>query len=430
MSILFAILLFSILIFVHELGHFAAAKLSGVQVNEFSLFMGPAIWKKQVGETLYAIRTIPIGGYCAMEGEDGGSDNPRSFDKAAWWKRLIILVAGAAMNFITGVALMAVFYLPAQMVVAPVIDSFAEYCTINGENGLQPGDRIVELDGEKIYVQSDFSLILGLNPGDVHDLVVERNGKRVVLDDFYMEKHPVTDGTGTQRMMFGMNFTLEELSFGGKLRYAWYQSLDTVRMVRLSLQMLVTGQAGIADMSGPVGIVQMMSETAEASETSLDALLNLLYFGAFIAINLAVMNLLPIPALDGGRVVGLLITTAVEGITRKKIDPKYEGYLHGAGMVFLLGSWLLSCSKTLFSSSGGKKNDKANFSGGDSHWRWCPGGNSVHAQYTHHRCARLFKANSTAGSSRLSDCPSGGAQPGKRPYLWRNLPGKSIAPGG
>ena len=337
MSILFAILLFSILIFVHELGHFAAAKLSGVQVNEFSLFMGPAIWKKQVGETLYAIRTIPIGGYCAMEGEDGGSDNPRSFDKAAWWKRLIILVAGAAMNFITGVALMAVVYLPAQMVVVPVIDSFAEYSTIDGENGLQPGDRIVELDGERIYVQSDFSLILGLNPGDIHDLVVERNGEKVVLEDFFMEKHPVTDETGTERMMFGMNFTLEELTFGGKLRYAWAQSLDTVRMVRLSLQMLVTGQAGISDMSGPVGIVQMMSETAEASETSFDALLNLLYFGAFIAINLAVMNLLPIPALDGGRVVGLLITTAVEGITRKKIDPKYEGYLHGAGMIFLLG---------------------------------------------------------------------------------------------
>ena len=124
MSILFAILLFSILIFVHELGHFGAAKLSGVRVNEFSLFMGPAIWKKQAGETLYAIRTIPIGGYCAMEGEDGGSDDPRSFDRAAWWKRLIILVAGAAMNFITGVLLMVVVYLPAQAVVVPVIDSF------------------------------------------------------------------------------------------------------------------------------------------------------------------------------------------------------------------------------------------------------------------------------------------------------------------
>ena len=336
MSILFAIILFSILIFVHELGHFWAAKLSGVQVNEFSLFMGPAVWKKQIGETLYAIRTIPIGGYCAMEGEDGGSDNPRSFDKAAWWKRLIILVAGAAMNFITGVLLMIIVYMPAEAVVAPVIDSFESYCTISGENGLQPGDRILEVDGERIYIQSDISLILSMNPGDVHDLVVQRNGKRVVLNDFFMERHLVTDKAGNERMKFGMNFTLENLDFGGKLRYAWAQTLDTVRMVRLSLQMLITGQAGISDMSGPVGIVQMMSETAEASETKMDAALNLLYFGAFIAINLAVMNLLPVPALDGGRVVGLLITTGVEAITHKKIDPKYEGYLHGAGMILLL----------------------------------------------------------------------------------------------
>ena len=100
MTILFAILLFSFLIFVHELGHFVTAKLSKVQVNEFAMFMGPAVWKKQVGETLYTLRCIPIGGYCAMEGEDGGSENPRSFHKAAWWKRLIILVAGAAMNFV------------------------------------------------------------------------------------------------------------------------------------------------------------------------------------------------------------------------------------------------------------------------------------------------------------------------------------------
>ena len=336
MSILFAILLFSILIFVHELGHFVAAKLSGVQVNEFSMFMGPAIWKKQVGETLYAIRTIPIGGYCAMEGEDGDSDSPRSFDRAAWWKRFLILVAGAAMNFIIGVMLMVIVYLPAQYVAAPVIESFTDFATINGENGLLVGDRILKVDGEPIYVQSDFSLILSLNPGEVHDLVVERNGKKVFLDDFRMEKHLITEDDGSQRMMFGMNFSLEELDLGGKLRYAWAQCLDTVRMVKLSLQMLVSGQAGLADMSGPVGIVQMMSETAAASETSFDAMLNLLYFGAFIAINLAVMNLLPIPALDGGRVVGLLITTAVEAVTRKKIDPKYEGYLHGIGMVLLL----------------------------------------------------------------------------------------------
>jgi regulator of sigma E protease len=184
MSILFAILLFSILIFVHELGHFVAAKLSGVQVNEFAMFMGPALWKKQVGETLYAIRLIPIGGYCAMEGEDGGSDNPRSFDRASWWKRLIILFAGAAMNFIVGVALMLVVYLPVQQVVVPVIDSFEWYSTVGGTRGLQEGDRILEVDGEKIYVQSDFSLILDLNPSKHHDLLVERKGNKVFLDNF------------------------------------------------------------------------------------------------------------------------------------------------------------------------------------------------------------------------------------------------------
>ena len=337
MSVLFAILLFSVLIFVHEFGHFAAAKLSGVQVNEFSMFMGPALWKKQIGETLCSVRLVPIGGYCAMEGEDEESDNPRSFQKALWWKRLIILVAGAAMNFIVGVILMVIVYLPVKQVAMPIIASFEPFATVDDAGGLQVGDRILEVDGEKIYVQADFSLILGMNPGDTHDLVVERDGKKVVLDNFRMEKHEAVQQDGTVKQLFGMNFTLQSLDLKGKLAYAWNQCLDTVRLVRLSLQMLVTGQAGLKDMSGPVGIVQQMSTVAEASATRTAALLNMLYFGAFIAINLAVMNLLPIPALDGGRVVGLLITTAVESITRKKIDPKYEGYLHGAGMLFLLG---------------------------------------------------------------------------------------------
>ena len=348
MSVRFAIFLFSFLVFIHELGHFAAAKLSGVQVNEFSLFMGPALWKKQVGETLYAIRLVPIGGYCAMEGEDGGSDNPRSFEKAAWWKRLIILVAGAAMNFVAGVILMVAIYLPVEQVVVPVIDSFEPFATVNGEYGLREGDTILEVDGEKIFVQSDFSMLLSLNPGDTHDLVVERNGQNVVLEDFRMEKHPVTNEDGSTNFLYGMNFSLEKLSFGGKLRYAWNQCLDTVRLVRLSLQMLLSGQAGLRDMSGPVGIVQQMSTVAETSATKLDALLNMLYFGAFIAINLAVMNLLPIPALDGGRVVGLLLTTAVETVTKKKIDPKYEGYLHGAGMILLLGLMAVIMFKDIF----------------------------------------------------------------------------------
>ena len=337
MSVLFAILLFSVLIFLHELGHFAAAKLSGVQVNEFSMFMGPAIWKKQVGETLYAIRLIPIGGFCAMEGEDGGSDNPRAFDKAAWWKRLIILIAGAAMNFITGVLLMVVIFLPMERAVMPVIESFESYSTVNGADGLREGDRILELDGEKIYIQSDFSLLLTLNGGNVHDLVVERDGANVVLEDLLMEKHEVVQEDGTKKMLYGMNFVVQDMTISDRLVYAWNECLDTVRMVRLSLKMLLTGQAGLSEVSGPVGIVQMMSETAAASPTWVDALMNMLYFGAFIAINLAVMNLLPIPALDGGRVAGLLITTVVEAVTHKKVNPRYEGYLHGIGMLLLLG---------------------------------------------------------------------------------------------
>lgn len=342
MSVIFAIFLFSVLIFVHELGHFTAAKLSGVQVNEFSMFMGPAIWKKQVGETLYAIRCIPIGGYCAMEGEDGGSDNPRSFDKAAWWKRLIILAAGAAMNFLIGVVLMVIVVLmvsvclPGKQTAVPVIASFEDYATVNGENGLQAGDRIVEVDGEKLYSYSDFSKILSLNPGDVHDITVRRNGEKVVLKDFLLEKHEVTLENGSTGLRYGINFTLSTPNFWEKLGMAWNQSLDAVRMVRLSLQMLLGGKVGIKDMSGPVGIVSEMSKVAAASDSKVTALLNMLYFGGFIAINLAVMNLLPIPALDGGRIVCLLITVVVEAITKKKINPKYEGYLHGAGMILLL----------------------------------------------------------------------------------------------
>ena len=343
MSILFAFLLFSFLIFIHELGHFVAAKLSGVQVNEFSMFMGPAIWKKQVGETLYSLRLIPIGGYCAMEGEDGGSDNPRSFHMAAWWKRLVILVAGAAMNFVAGVALLGIVYAPAEVFVTPVISLVEEGCSLAEGNGIQVGDRLVELDGERIYVSSDFETILAINGGTVHDLVVERNGEELLLENVLMERRPFADGE-----RFGFSFTLVEATFPEKVSFVWNTALDNARLVRLSLKMLFSGQAGLSDVSGPVGIVQMMSETAEASETKMDALLNMLYFGGFIAINLAVMNLLPIPALDGGRVAGLLITTAVEAVIRKKIDPKYEGYLHAAGMILLLGLMALILFKDIF----------------------------------------------------------------------------------
>lgn len=348
MSILFAILFFSALIFVHELGHFVSAKLSGIQVNEFSLFMGPAIFQKQVGETMYSLRCIPLGGYCAMEGEDEDTDNPRSFQKAAWWKRLIVLVAGAFMNFIMGLLLFAIVCAPAEQTVVPVIDFFEEGCVLQGEDGLQVGDRILKVDDQRIWLASDFSLLLSLHDGDVHDLVVERDGEKVELDDFHLVKAEFPDPDGGTSLRYGFNFSVEELDFFGKAAYVWNDAISNVRLVWVSLQMLFTGRAGLADMSGPVGIVQIMSETADAAPTAMDAMYTLLNLGGVIAINLAVMNLLPIPAMDGGRVVCLLLTTAVEAVTRKKINPKYEGYLHSAGMILLLGLMAVIMFKDIF----------------------------------------------------------------------------------
>ena len=336
MTILFAILLFSLLIFVHELGHFVAAKLSGVQVNEFSMFMGPAIVKWRRGETLYAIRTIPIGGYCAMEGEDVDTDNPRSFQKAAWWKRLIILVAGAAMNFLTGLLIYSILFVPAKQVKIPEIVSFTECCIFDSADGLQVGDEILRIDGEKILVSGDVGTLLSINPTGVHDIEVRRGEDVLRFQDLKMG-HTHTDENGEIYRHYGFSYgRAVDASIKDNLVYVWKAARDDVRMVRLSLQMLIRGDAGLKDMTGPLGIVQFMSDAAAASKTVMDAVENLLSIGAFIAINLAVMNLLPIPALDGGRVVGLLLTTGIEAVTHKKIDSKYEGYIHGVGMILLL----------------------------------------------------------------------------------------------
>lgn len=333
MFILYSILLFSFLIFVHEFGHFIAAKLFGVQVNEFALFMGPAIFKKQIGETLYSIRLIPIGGYCAMEGEDEEAENPRSFRSAKWWKRLIILVAGAAMNFIVGIALFFTVFSTADAFITPVISNAEIGCTIVREDGLHVGDRFVAINGEKIYVSDDFSMLLSFSD-DTPDLVVERDGKKLYFEDYPMEKHIFNDEKNAR---YGISFATEENSFFNCLSYTFNYSVDMVRNVRLSLSMLFTGKAGIKDLSGPVGIVQVMSNSAAQAQSPMAAFLTLLLFGGLLGINLGAMNLLPIPALDGGRIVGLLLTTAIEKITKKKINPKVEFYIHGAGMVLLLG---------------------------------------------------------------------------------------------
>jgi len=348
MSIVFAILLFSFLIFIHELGHFVAAKLSGVQVNEFAIFMGPALVKWKRGETQYSIRCIPIGGYCAMEGEDEDSDNPRAFGNAKWWKRLIILVAGSFMNFVVGVLIVAIVLFCQPNYATTQIANVEEWSTLASDGGLQVGDTILELDGKRIHIYEDFTLDTMLLPDGNYDITVLRNGHKVLLEDVKMARQPVQDESGNTTMLYGISFMMAETTPESVPDRILPTAFNYVRSVIVSIQMIFSGQAGFNDLAGPVLIVQMMSESAAAAPSTSGAIVNMLYFGGFIAINLAVMNMLPLPALDGGRTVALLLTTGIEAVTKKKINPKYEGYIHGAGMILLLALMAVVLFKDIF----------------------------------------------------------------------------------
>ena len=334
--IIAALLLFGILIAVHELGHFLAAKACGVRVNEFAIGMGPTLWQKQKGETQYSLRAFPVGGFCAMEGEEEESDDPAALNNQGFWKKLLIFAAGAAMNFLAGLLIIFFLYLPAQGFYQPVLSGFADGCPLQGADGLQVGDRLVSIDGERVYVYSDVSLLLGLNNTGVFDLVVDRSGEKVRLDDFAMERQTYTDQSGNAYSGYGLFFGAAEATFGDKLAYTWNNAVDFVRLVRLSLQMLVNGQAGLKDLSGPVGIVSTMVQVGEQSESTRAAVENIAYIGALVAVNLAVMNLLPLPALDGGRIFFLVVNAVAMLLFKKKISAKYENYIHFAGLVLLL----------------------------------------------------------------------------------------------
>ena len=334
--ILAAILVFGVLIAVHELGHFMAAKACGVRVNEFSIGMGPALWKKQKGETQYSLRLLPVGGFCAMEGEEEDSDDPAALNNQGFWAKLLIFAAGAAMNFIAGLLIILMLYAGAKAFYEPVITDFADGCPLESAEGLQTGDRIVRIDGERVYVYSDIRLLLGLNKTGVFDLVVERNGEKVTLTDFPMAPQTYTDQNGASYTSYGLYFGAEKATLGRKLSYTWNNAVDFVRLVRLSLQMLLTGEAGVKDLSGPVGIVSTMTQVGEQAGSVRAAVENIAYLAALIAVNLAVMNLLPLPALDGGKIFFLVVNALCMLTIRKKIPEKFESYVHLAGFALLM----------------------------------------------------------------------------------------------
>ena len=296
--ILLAILFFGVMVAIHEFGHFFTAKLLKVKVNEFAIGMGPALWSTKRGETQYSFRAFPIGGYCAMEGEDEATGDPRAFAAQSWWKKLIILVAGSFMNVVLGLVIVLLLYSGVSAVRAPVITQLADGFALEGEDGLMVGDRIVSVDGHAILMYSD---------------------------------------DGQTKLGFGLIFgSMEELNAWGRIKLSVAQTADFVRMVWMSLGDLISGQVGVGEMSGIIGIVDAVGDAGTASASLWDGFLNVLYFVAFISVNLAVMNLLPIPALDGGRIFFVLVNAVIYLFSRRSIPAKYEGYVHTAGFLLLI----------------------------------------------------------------------------------------------
>lgn len=224
--IIVAIFIFGILIAVHELGHFLAAKACGVKVNEYAIGMGPAIWQKKRGETLYSLRAVPCGGYCTMEGEEDASEDPRALNRQGFWAQFVIFAAGAFMNFLTGLLIVLVLYSGAKAFYTPTIVGFAEDCPLESESGLQVGDTILSIDGEHVYMYSDISLLTGLNHTDSYDLVVRRDGQRVVMDDFRMAQREYRDQKGESYTGFGLYFGAEEASVLDRIEYSFKNALD------------------------------------------------------------------------------------------------------------------------------------------------------------------------------------------------------------
>ena len=332
MSIIVALLVFGLLIFIHELGHFLLAKRGGIGVTSFSLGMGPAILKKQIGETEYALRIFPFGGSCAMVGEDIESDAENAFNKKGVWTRISVVAAGPIFNFIlafVGAVIMVICIGTDKPIIKEMIDGYPAY-----EAGVRAGDEIISLNGRNVGVYRDITMYIQLHQGESVDLVYARDGQRYEttivpkMDENGYYLMGITGGAYTK-----CDGPLEVLKYaGGEVGY-W------IHMVFDSLKMMVSGQVGREDVGGPVRIVGMMGDVYEKSAaiSEFAVFINMLSVVVFLSANLGVMNLLPIPALDGGRLFLMLI----EAVTRKRVPEKVEGFIHMTGFVLLMGLMVL-----------------------------------------------------------------------------------------
>ncbi|MDE6767951.1 MAG: M50 family metallopeptidase, partial [Eubacterium sp.] len=307
--ILIAILFFELIIIIHEGGHYFAARLMKIKVNEFSIGMGPEVFQFTKGETKYTLRWILFGGYCAMEGEDSDSDDKNAFINKKVWQRIFVVVAGAVMNLILGLVIVLIITSSQGLVGTTQIAKF-EDTAVSAQSGLQVGDTIKSIDGMRVYTTNDVQTGLSRSADSTVDVVVNRNGEDINLQiEFEMDEY---EGIQYIKMDFWLRGV--EKTFGNVITQTFKESVSYARMVFLSVHDLLVGRYGLSDLSGPVGAVSVVSS---AVKTSVYSMLKIM---ALLTINVGLFNLFPIPALDGWRLFVLI----AEGITRKKLPSKAE----------------------------------------------------------------------------------------------------------
>lgn len=328
MSIIIALIIFSLIIIIHELGHFLLAKKNGIVVTEFSLGMGPKLLSKELGGTRYCVKLLPFGGSCMMLGEDEGDAGEGTFGSKSVWARISVIAAGPLFNFILAFVL-SIFIVGSIGYDPPVLLGVAEGSAAE-EAGLQAGDKILSMNGKATVVYRDISNYVTFHQGETAMIRYERDGevKSVTLT-------PRDNGYG--RYIFGLqgssNYRVSTTPLE-TLKYSAYEVVYWIDATFQGLRMLVSGQLGLDDMSGPVGVVTTIGEayTESKADGAFYVWLNMVNMAILISANLGVMNLLPIPALDGGRLVFLLL----EAVRRKRINPETEAKIHFAGLMALM----------------------------------------------------------------------------------------------
>lgn len=326
LSIICAVLIFCVIVVVHEFGHFIVARKCGIDVREFAIGMGPVIFRKQGKNTLFTLRLLPLGGFCSM-GEDEEAVDENSFRNKSVWRRMAVIAAGAVMNLILGFIIAVIILLTEQRYTTRIV---AEVVEDSGcaQAGMTVGDEIIEVNGLHIFTANDIIYQLRNDEDGVLDFTVKRDGAKIALNGVKFDL-VVDEETGERVLNYDFKVYAKHLEAKDLLPQAAKKFVYYSRLIVMSLGDLISGKYGLNNLQGPVGIVTVISESAEKSGFDIGYLLDI---GMLISVNVGIFNLLPLPALDGGRLLFLII----EAVRRKAMKPETEGMVHFVGFALLM----------------------------------------------------------------------------------------------